>query len=244
MRREMRVVLAEPPVPDKGNESTVEAVLLTPTQVAGRIVTADAMHTQRTCCADIHRFGGYYVLFAKATQPTDGGRICGSSSASHPLIAGTGGKRIPGAKDMGGWSCANWVPAPNSHEWRASTWPGVEQVFWLQRTISRQGQQPIQTIYGITNLSPTHASAAQLLEVVRRQWTSENRLHWRRDVTLGEDHCQVRKGAAPLVLAALNSLVLAVFDLSSGGQCPAADASLGCPPSAGGPACPGFLADY
>jgi hypothetical protein len=31
-------------------------------------------------------------------------------------------------------------------------------------------------------------------------------------VTLGEDHCQVCKGAAPLVLAALNNLVLAVFD--------------------------------
>src|SRR5215472_1055860 len=70
MRREMRVVLAEPPVPDKGNEITVEAVLLTPMQVAGRIVTADAMHTQRTCCAAIHRFGGYYVLFAKANPPT------------------------------------------------------------------------------------------------------------------------------------------------------------------------------
>ena len=70
MRREMRVVLAEPPVPDKGNEITVEAVLLTPMQVAGRIVTADALHTQRTCCADIHRFGGYYVLFAKANPPT------------------------------------------------------------------------------------------------------------------------------------------------------------------------------
>ena len=28
------------------------------------------MHTQRACCADIHRFGGDYVLLAKANQPT------------------------------------------------------------------------------------------------------------------------------------------------------------------------------
>ncbi len=43
-------------------------------------------------------------------------------------------------------------------------------------------------------------------------YTIENRLHWRRDVTLGVDHCQVRKGDAPRVLAVLNSFLLAVFD--------------------------------
>ncbi len=53
------IVLAQHAVPDKGNEITLDATLLTPTQVAGRIVTADAMHTQRGCCADITRFGGH-----------------------------------------------------------------------------------------------------------------------------------------------------------------------------------------
>jgi len=42
--------------------------------------------------------------------------------------------------------------------------------------------------------------------------TIENRLHWRRDVTLREDHCQVRKGDAPRVLAVLNSFLLAALD--------------------------------
>jgi predicted transposase YbfD/YdcC len=59
----------------------------------------------------------------------------------------------------------------------------VEQVFCLQRTSDRQGKRHSQTIYGITNLSPRQASAARLLELVRRHWTIENRLHWRRDVT-------------------------------------------------------------
>jgi hypothetical protein len=40
----------------------------------------------------------------------------------------------------------------------------------------------------------------------------ENRLHWRRDVTLGGDHCQVRTGQAPQVLAALNNAILALAD--------------------------------
>ena len=43
-------------------------------------------------------------------------------------------------------------------------------------------------------------------------YTIENRLHWRRDVTLREDHCQVRKGQAPRILALLNSFLLAMLD--------------------------------
>ena len=43
-------------------------------------------------------------------------------------------------------------------------------------------------------------------------YTIENRLHWRRDVTLREDHCQVRIGTAPRVLAVLNSFLLAMLD--------------------------------
>ena len=48
---------------------------------------------------------------------------------------------------------------------------------------------------------------------MRRYWAIENRLHWHRDVTLREDHSQVRKGNTPQVVAALNNLVLAVFDV-------------------------------
>jgi predicted transposase YbfD/YdcC len=43
-------------------------------------------------------------------------------------------------------------------------------------------------------------------------YTIENRLHWRRDVTLREDHSQVRKGTAPRILAILNSFLLALLD--------------------------------
>ena len=42
--------------------------------------------------------------------------------------------------------------------------------------------------------------------------TIEHRLHWRCDVTLGEDACQVRKSGAPRVLAVLNSFLLGLFD--------------------------------
>lgn len=68
-------------------------------------------------------------------------------------------------------------------------------------------------VYGLTSLTPKQASPERLLELIRGHWAIENRLHWRRDVTLREDHCQIRKGAAPRVLAVLNSFLLGLLDL-------------------------------
>ncbi len=47
---------------------------------------------------------------------------------------------------------------------------------------------------------------------MRAHWQVENRVHWRRDVTLGEDGCQVKQGKAAQVLAALNNGVLMLMD--------------------------------
>ena len=89
---------------------------------------------------------------------------------------------------------------------------GVAQVFRLVRTVTKKGKTSEEVVYGLTALSPAQASAEDLLALVRQHWAIENRLHWRRDVTLREDHCQVRKGEAPRVLAVLNRCLLALLD--------------------------------
>lgn len=66
----------------------------------------------------------------------------------------------------------------------------------------------VEVVYGITSLSPDRADAADLLAYLRDHWRIENRLHYVRDVTLGEDACRVRSGAAPQVLAALRNAVV------------------------------------
>jgi len=65
-----------------------------------------------------------------------------------------------------------------------------------------------ETVYGISSLGAEAADAARLLELTRTHWQIENGLHYRRDVTLGEDASRVRSGTAPQVLASLrNSIV-------------------------------------
>jgi predicted transposase YbfD/YdcC len=69
-----------------------------------------------------------------------------------------------------------------------------------------------QVVYGFSNLTPTEASPEAVATFLRDHWAVENRLHWRRDVTLREDHSQVRVAGRPEGLAALNNVVLALID--------------------------------
>ncbi len=97
-------------------------------------------------------------------------------------------------------------------EYLGGEWAGLEQVFRLDREISSKGHSRQEVIYGLTSLPPGIASSRQLLELVRGHWQIENRLHWRRDVSLGEDGCQCWRGQVPEVLAVLNNAVLSILD--------------------------------
>ena len=94
--------------------------------------------------------------------------------------------------------------APNDY----LDWPGVGQVFRRERERAAGGRTTVEVVYGITSLTRAQANAGQLLTLVRGHWGIENRLHYVRDVTLGEDACRVRKGAAPEVLAARRNAVV------------------------------------
>jgi predicted transposase YbfD/YdcC len=90
------------------------------------------------------------------------------------------------------------------------TWPDAAQVARRtgRRTIVATGEVSETIASAITSLPADAASAAQLKAFWRRHWTIENKVHYVRDVTLGEDAGQVRAGAAPHALAALRNGLL------------------------------------
>jgi predicted transposase YbfD/YdcC len=98
------------------------------------------------------------------------------------------------------------------NEWFETEWAGVAQVFRLRRQVKDGDKEREEVVYGLTNLPRKKANAARLLALQQAHWRVENRLHYRRDVTLGEDACQVRQAGAPEALAALNGGVLALMD--------------------------------
>lgn len=205
------LVLAHRAVEHKRNEISTLLPWLSPALVKDRIITVDAMHTQRAFCADIIRFGGHYVLIAKKNQPTLWDDL-------HTFFTD------PQA-DRGEWEEDHtWNRRHGRLEERrirttivlnplfTRDWTGVGQAFALRRRATHPLKCTQQIVYGITSLTPGEASPARLLALLRSHWHIENRSHYRRDVTLGEDASQLRTSGAPLALAALNGTVLALMD--------------------------------
>jgi hypothetical protein len=92
-----------------------------------------------------------------------------------------------------------------------SDWPGLEQAFILTRQRTVAGKTTTETAYGITSLPREQADANILLQMTRGHWGIENRLHWVRDMTFGEDACRVRTGAAPRILAAFRNAFIGLL---------------------------------
>jgi predicted transposase YbfD/YdcC len=208
---ESGIVVGHVAVKEKENEITASPTLLHPVLVKGRIITADAMHTQKKFCMLVYLFGGHYLLIAKKNQP----------GVLQDLVDFFSDKDM----DQGEWQYHKetnkghgrlevreiWA-STQMNEWFAGEWSGIAQIFMIRRTITEKGETRIETVYGITSLPRKKANAERLLKLNRKHWSIENRLHYRRDVTLGEDASQVRVKGAPQVLAALNGGILAIMD--------------------------------
>jgi predicted transposase YbfD/YdcC len=96
--------------------------------------------------------------------------------------------------------------------------PWVGQVARIERlrVELKSGKTHTEVVYVITSLSPEQASPERLLALSRGHWEIENRLHWVRDVTFGEDHSQIRTGAGPRMMAILRNLAISLVRLHHG----------------------------
>lgn len=210
------LLLMQVRVDAKTNEITAAPQLLKSLDLRGKVVMGDALHTQRAISLQIVVAGGDYVWLAKDNQPklrTDIERLF------LPEVCGPGSS--PQATDF-----ASSRQADKGHgriEVRTLTtssllqdyldWPGVAQVFKLERRVSDADNQHPHTelVYGLTSLTRTKADPARLLELTRAYWGIENGLHYRRDVTLHEDATRMKDTNAAQVWATINSFIIALL---------------------------------
>jgi hypothetical protein len=90
-------------------------------------------------------------------------------------------------------------------------WPGVQQICLIERHRMLKGQPSVEIVCAITSVSRRRAPAARLLRLSRQHWHVENKLHYVRDVTMGEDACRVRSGTAPQLLASVRNLAIGLL---------------------------------
>lgn len=210
------VVLMQVAVERRENEIQVAPQVLKRLDLQGKIVTGDALLTQRQLARQIVEAGGDYVFPVKDNQPQ---LLQDIQTVFEPETCVKGFS--PVAKDFR--STAQVEKGHGRLERRTLTvssdlkgyvdWPYAEQVFKLEREFVQlnTGQLTQDVVYGVTSLTSPEAHAERLLAITRGHWGIENGLHYRRDVTLHEDRSRVRTGQAPQLLAAINNLVLGVF---------------------------------
>jgi predicted transposase YbfD/YdcC len=203
------VTLAQHAVDDKTNEITAVEPLLCQLVLEGRIVTMDALLTQRHVAQTIVDKGGDYVMIVKDNQPQlradielvfalppvgDQQETARTVDIGHGRIEQ---RNITTSKALGGYS----------------DWPGLAQVFELGRHIITQKttEERVEVVYGVTSLSPERGTPERLLALVRGHWQIENRSHWVRDVTFDEDRSQVRCGSIPQVMATLRNTTIGLL---------------------------------
>jgi len=170
------LTLAQNGVDIKTNEIGVVSEVIKKLVLEGRVVTMDALLTQREVAKDILAGDGDYVMIVKENQEKllDEVMTTFHGSYSHALKKSTGE-----TLDVGHGRIEERRITTSD-----SDWPGLKQVFQLTRKaiIKKTGKDREETVYGVTSLTPEKAGPSRLMEIVRCHWHIENRSHWVRDV--------------------------------------------------------------
>jgi len=180
------VVLKQHVVAEKEGELTNMRAFLTPNLLKGRIISADALYTHKAFCQEVIASGGHYLLCVKRNQPTlhEDLRLFFQDP---PLDCLAWRADSMANKGHGRQTSRTLQVSTELNDFLARDWQGVGQVFCLRRRVQYPLKCTQEYVYGITSLTPKQADPFRLLELIRAHWSIENRLHWRRDVTLAED---------------------------------------------------------
>jgi predicted transposase YbfD/YdcC len=195
-------------VSEKTNEIPIAQALLPCLPVAGRVITADALHTQKAFMLVVDALKGKSVLTVKNNQPAlyaDLALYFADPHASFEQFSTL--DRHRGRIEE---RCIRVSSEMNAY---LLDWPLIQQVAEVRRTVTvrNTGKTTEEVVYLITALCSQEASPQRLLALVRGHWGIENSSHYVRDVTFGEDRSRLRSGHAPQILATLRNLAITLI---------------------------------
>lgn len=205
------IVLEQCPIAQDHNEVSTLKPMLTEVLCKGRLITADAAQSYHEFGRLIQRAGGDVVLIIKGNTPATRADL-ELFFEDEQADRHTWRSYIQIEKGHGRLERRQIITSPDLNDYLRRDWGEVGQVFRLQRERESHDHRSVDVVYGWTSLLPQRCSPRRLLQVIRAHWAVENRLHWRRDVTLGEDSCGVHYPPVAHMLAVLNTVVLSLMD--------------------------------
>ncbi|MFA1544647.1 ISAs1 family transposase [Actinomadura monticuli] len=201
------LTLAQLDVDGKTNEITAFVPLLDQIDdITNMVISADMMHTQRRHARYLRRRGAHFVFAVGGNQPALFDQLDRLAWSDVPC-GWTTYDRGHARQEI---RTIQVRPAP-----AGLRFPHVKQVFLVERHFYGLDGEPLsaQAVLGVTSLTAAQADPRRLAAHVRGEWAIENRDHYVRDVTLGEDRCRVRTGALPSVLAVMRSHAIGALRL-------------------------------
>jgi predicted transposase YbfD/YdcC len=205
---ENRLVLGQTKVDEKSNEITAIPELLALLDIAGCIVTIDAMGCQKQIARLIIEESGDYVLALKENQGQlyqevkelfeDEELVTAVGDVHETVNKGHGRLEHRQCWSIADQECLSYL---NPKE----AWKGLQSVAKVTGERHIGEKVSIESRYYISSLP---GNAQEMLWAVREHWGIENRVHWVLDIAFREDESRVRKGHGQQNLATMRHLAL------------------------------------
>jgi len=193
----------------KTNEIKAIETVLAQIVLHGRVLTMEALLTQRQVAQTIVDAGGDSVMIVTEKQP----QLKADIALVFTMPPAGDRQESVRTVDVGHGRIETRNLTTSEALVGYSAWPGLAQVFEVGRHVitKKTGAERVEVVYGVTSLSPERATPGRVLALVRGHWAIENKSHWVRDVTCDEDRSQVRCGHIPQVMATLRNTTIGLL---------------------------------
>jgi predicted transposase YbfD/YdcC len=205
------IVLGQQAVAEKSNEITAIPVLIETLELAGAVVSIDAMGTQKDIAWAIREHHADYVLVLKDNHPKlyedvlwlfDHAQTLNWQHVAYDYVEST--EQGHGRTEQR--RC--WVLKDLSYLAQHQGWRDLQTIAMFESCRTVQGVQSIEKRYYLSSLPP---DAERIAKAVRTHWQVENSLHWILDVAFREDDSRIREGHAQTNFIVLRHLALSLL---------------------------------
>ena len=200
-----QLVLGQQRVDDKSNEITAIPKLLMQLDIAGAVVTLDAMGCQTAIAQQIVDKGADYLLSLKGNQGTlhqDVKLFFESANTCPPVghVSYDGGHGRIETRSVRATSAIDWLKKDHAH------WSKLTSIIAVTATRECKDKTTEETRYFITSMEASNPE--RLGQIVRAHWGIENNLHWVLDYAFREDDQRMRSGNSDANMAVVRHIAL------------------------------------
>lgn len=205
-----RLVLRQMSVDDKSNEIPAVPKLLELMDLAGAVVTLDAMHCQKGTAKAIIAAEADYVLTVKGNQGNLARRLLDLFIEYGEANYEVQGLRHHATveKSHGRQERRDYYTIAVPDEPIFADWKGIKTIGMVYRHREGGVEEHDENTFFISSLPP---KVKRLSRLLRDHWKIENSQHYVLDVTFAEDASRIRVGNSPEISAAFRRMALNIL---------------------------------